>query len=447
MLYDIEASIAHARMLGAQSIISKGDADRIIRGLDQIADEFERGEFVLRPELEDVHTNVEARLAEKIGAVAGRLHTARSRNDQVATDFRLYVRDACEEALLTIAHLQLALIKLATDNIDVVMPGYTHLQRAQPVLFAHHMHAYIEMLHRDATRFGRAMETADELPLGSGALAGVPYPIDRQLVADELGFRRISANSIDAVSDRDFVVEYIHAAALTMVHISRLAEEIVLWSSAEFGFIELPDAFATGSSIMPQKKNADVAELARGRSARAIGNLTTILVTLKGLPLAYNRDLQEDKLPLLDSETILLSTLNVLAAMLPQLRVNAERARAAAVANYSLATDLADYLVRKGLPFREAHEVVGKIVRHAESRGCELSDLSLEEYRQFSPLYAEDVLAIDVVSSIASRDVPGGTAPNRVADALTAAEERIRELFAPEGDADEGGDENAGRHR
>ncbi len=440
VLHDIDASIAHASMLGAQNIISKADADRIVRGLEQIAGEFERGEFELLPELEDVHTNIEARLTEKIGAVAGRLHTARSRNDQVATDFRMYVSDACQEAIRACARMQLALIALANDNIEVVMPGYTHLQRAQPVLFAHHMHAYVEMLQRDKVRFTRAMDVAGELPLGSGALAGVPYPIDRQAVADDLGFVRISANSIDAVSDRDFVVEYIHAAALAMVHISRLAEEIVLWSSAEFGFIKLPDAFATGSSIMPQKKNADVAELARGRSARAIGNLTTILVTLKGLPLAYNRDLQEDKTPLLDSEDILLSTLTVFTAMLPKIEVNRTRTLLAAEENYSLATDLADYLVRKGLPFREAHEIVGKIVRYAEEGRSELSGLSIEDYRRFSPLFAKDVLEIDVMSSINSRDVPGGTASGRVSDALDAAAKRVREEFdLDQLDADDAG--------
>ena len=429
MLYDLEASIAHARMLGKQNIISQADADRIVRGLEQIFGEVQRGEFTLKPELEDVHTNVEARLAEKIGPIAGRLHTARSRNDQVATDFKLYVRDSCEQACEALLHLQLALIALAVQHLDVVMPGYTHLQRAQPVLFAHHLHAYVEMLERDAARFVAALEALDELPLGSGALAGVPYKIDREFVAQELGFARVTANSIDAVSDRDFVIDYISAAAVTMVHISRLAEEIVLWSSAEFGFITLPDAFATGSSIMPQKKNPDVAELARGRSARAIGNLMTILTTIKGLPLAYNRDLQEDKIPLLDSESILMPTLQVLTAMVPRLHVNADRARAAATANYSLATDLADYLVRKGMPFREAHEIVGRVVRLAETRACELNELSLDEYRKFSPLFADDVLAIDVMSSVASRDVPGGTAPKRVADALAAASARASKLL------------------
>jgi argininosuccinate lyase len=432
---DIEASIAHARMLGRQNIISAADAKRIERGLNEIFDEFQRGEFALRPDLEDVHMNVEARLAEKIGPVAGKLHTARSRNDQVATDFRLYVIESTRRAAVHLVALQSSLIDLAEQNIGVIMPGYTHLQRAQPVLFAHHILAYVEMFDRDLHRFINATALMDELPLGSGALAGVPYPIDRQSVADELGLPRVSANSIDAVSDRDFVVDYLSAAALTMVHISRLAEEIVLWSSAEFGFISLPDAFATGSSIMPQKKNPDVAELARGRTGRAIGSLVSMLVTLKGLPLAYNRDLQEDKPALLDAEATLLPTLEVFAKMLPRITVHGERTAAAASEDYALATDYADYLVRKGLPFREAHEAVGKLVRHAEEKGVELSRLSLADLRKFSPLFAEDALKIDVMSSLAARDVTGGTAPSRVKEALKAARVRVDTMMA-EAEAD-----------
>jgi argininosuccinate lyase len=427
---DIEASIAHARMLGRQNIISAGEAKKIERGLNEIFEEYQRGVFVLRPELEDVHMNVETRLAEKIGDVAGKLHTARSRNDQVATDFRMYVIESARSAAIHLAAVQASILDLAERNADVVMPGYTHLQRAQPVLFAHHMLAYIEMFDRDLRRFINATALMEELPLGSGALAGVPYPIDRQSVADELGFPRITANSIDAVSDRDFVVDYLSAAALTMVHVSRLAEELVLWSSAEFGFITLPDAFATGSSIMPQKKNPDVAELARGRTGRAIGSLVSMLVTLKGLPLAYNRDLQEDKPALLDAEATLLPTLEVMAAMLPRITVNAERTAAAATENYSLATDFADYLVRKGLPFRQAHEAVGKLVRHAEEKHAGLGDLSLADLREFSPLFAEDALEIDVMSSLNARDVPGGTAPARVNDVLRALRARIDQLMA-----------------
>jgi argininosuccinate lyase len=426
--YDIAGSIAHARMLGRQRIIPKKDADTIVRGLVEILEEYNRGAFKLRDDLEDVHMNVEARLAQKIGAVAGKLHTARSRNDQVATDFRMYAKHAADRVAGKLIDVQLALLELAEANKGAVMPGYTHMQRAQPVLFAHHMLAYVEMFARDHTRFAFACLMADQMPLGSGALAGVPYPIDRASVADELDFSDITANSIDAVSDRDFVVDFISAAALAMTHVSRLAEELVLWSSAEFAFIRLPDAFATGSSIMPQKKNPDVAELARGRSGRVTGQLVNALTMLKGLPLSYNRDLQEDKPALFDAEDTLSATLDVLAAMLPRVEVDAKRARKAAVANYSLATDLADYLVRKGLPFREAHEAVGKLVRHAEGKNAELGKLTLDELRRFSPLFDEDALGIDVMTSLRSRDVPGGTAPRQVSAALRRARKRIDAL-------------------
>jgi argininosuccinate lyase len=428
--FDIAASIAHATMLGRQGIISKTEAKKISDGLRAVLAEFQTGKRRFREDLEDVHMNVEAALAEKVGSVAGKLHTARSRNDQVATDFRIYVRDAASRQSHAITRLQSALLTLAEKNRSVVMPGYTHLQRAQPVLFPHHMLAYVEMLSRDAERFGHARAAANTLPLGSGALAGVPYPIDRRWVAQELGFAAISANSIDAVSDRDFVVDFISACAVTMVHISRLAEEIVLWSSGEFGFIRLPDAFATGSSIMPQKKNPDVAELARGRTGRVAGDLTSILMTLKGLPLAYNRDLQEDKRVLFDAEDTLLDTLAVFAAMLPGIEVDARRARTAAVANYSLATDYADYLVRKGMPFRSAHEAVGKLVRYAEERGVELRRLSLEELRRFAPEFGDDARAIDLTSSLRSRDVPGGTAPRQMATALRRERRRVGRLLA-----------------
>jgi argininosuccinate lyase len=423
--YDIMASIAHARMLGRQGIISKTDAARIIRGLEEIAAEWESGAFTLAPHLEDVHMNVETRLAAKIGPVAGRLHTARSRNDQVATDFRLFVLDATAVAADLLIALQSSLLDLAEAHRDAVMPGYTHMQRAQPVLFAHHLLAYVQMFHRDAQRFSFAYDMMDELPLGSGALAGVPYPIDRASVAAELDVDRITANSLDAVSDRDFVADYIYAAALTMVHVSRLAEELILWSSAEFAFIRLPDAFATGSSIMPQKKNADVAELARGRTGRAIGSLMNILTTIKGLPLTYNRDLQEDKPALFDAQGALEPTLAILIEMLPRIEIDAARMKAAAVANYSLATDIADYLAKKGLPFREAHEAVGKLVRHAESKGAELHELSLADYRRFSQLFAADVLKIDAIASVSARNVPGGTAPKQVAAEIKRARKRI----------------------
>jgi argininosuccinate lyase len=424
--YDIRASIAHARMLARKRIIPRGDAEAIVRGLRQIERDIERGEFPFDASLEDIHTNIETRLAEKIGSdAAGRLHTARSRNDQVATDLRLYTKDAIEHLLSAVYGLQSALLGVAEKNVGVVMPGYTHLQRAQPVLLAHHLLAYFEMLERDFGRFAECYVRTDVLPLGSGALAGVPYPIDRTSVAKELEFAAVSRNSLDAVSDRDFVAEFLACAAICAAHVSRLAEEIVLWSTAEFGFIELDDAFATGSSIMPQKKNPDVAELARGRTGRIYGSLVGFLTVLKALPLSYNRDLQEDKKPLFETYESLLLTLLVLAEMLPSIRVNEERMRAAATAGYMLATDLADYLVRKGLPFREAHQVVGKMVRYAMGRGKDLSELTLKEYQRHSPLFGEEVLRLDVEASLRERDVPGGTAPRRVAEELKKARQRL----------------------
>jgi argininosuccinate lyase len=425
---DIAGSIAHARMLARQGIIPKDDAEAIVRGLEEVHREIEEGRFPWRPELEDVHMNIEARLAEKAGEAAGRLHTARSRNDQVVTDLRLYAKEAIARAMTAVHRLQGSILDLAEANRDVVVPGYTHLQRAQPLLLAHHLLAYFEMLDRDASRFADCLARTDVLPLGSGALTGVPYPIDRETVARELGFARVSENSVDAVSDRDFVVEFLAAAAVCVMHLSRLAEEIVLWSSAEFGFAVLPDAFATGSSIMPQKKNPDVAELARGRTGRVYGHLVSVLTMLKGQPLAYNRDLQEDKQALFEAEDVLLSTLDVFARMLPALRFDGERALAAASAGYVLATDLADYLVRKGLPFREAHAAVGKLVRYAEERGKAFSELSLAEYRRFSKEFDADVLKLDVRAALAARDVPGGTAPRRVRTALRRARRRLRSV-------------------
>jgi argininosuccinate lyase len=422
---DIRASIAHARMLAKQRIIPRADANAIARGLREIEREIERGEFPFDESLEDIHTNIEARLRQKIGDAADRLHTARSRNDQVATDLRLFLEERIAETLTTIRLLQSALLDISERHIDAVVPGYTHLQRAQPVLFAHHLLAYFEMLERDFQRFATCYLRTDVLPLGSGALAGVPYRIDREAVAAELGFSEISRNSIDAVSDRDFVVEFLFCAAVCMMHLSRLAEEIVLWSSAEFGFIELDDAFATGSSIMPQKKNPDVAELARARTGRIYGRLIGLLTTLKGLPLSYNRDLQEDKEPLLDAHEALVSTLLVLPPLLQTMRINEERMRSAATAGYALATDIADYLARKGVPFRQAHEAVGRLVRYAQSRGKELSELTLKEYRRFSPLFDEDVLRLDLEVSLRSRDIPGGTAPQQVRRALREARERL----------------------
>ena len=422
---DIAGSIAHARMLAKQGIIAPADSDAIVGGLRAIEAEIAAGSFEFREDREDIHLNIEAALAERVGEPARRLHTARSRNDQVATDLRMFVRAACDEAGGRLRALRGALLDVADREAETVIPGYTHLQRAQPVLLAHHLLAYEAMFARDGVRFRQARARANVLPLGAGALAGVGYPIDRDFVARELGFDAVAANSLDAVSDRDFVVDFHSAAALTMVHLSRLAEEIVLWASAEFALVRLDDAFATGSSIMPQKRNPDVAELARGKSARAIGNLVQALTLLKSQPLAYNRDLQEDKEALFDSVDTVLSSLAVVAAMLPALRFDAERGRAAAVAGYALATDLADHLVRRGVPFREAHAAVGALVARCEREGRSFDQLSLEEYREAHPAFGDDVLAIDLESSLAARSATGGTAPEAVARERKAARERL----------------------
>ncbi|MBI4282263.1 MAG: argininosuccinate lyase [Chloroflexi bacterium] len=418
---DVAGSIAHARMLAKQGIIAEKEAELIVMGLGAIRQEIEDGSFPWKEELEDIHMNIEARLFAKIGDVAGKLHTARSRNDQVATDMRLYCKEAIERTQDKLKALQSALLATAEAHQAVVIPGYTHLQRAQPVLLSHHLLAYLHMLQRDRERFQECLHRTDVLPLGSGALAGVPYPIDREFVAKELGFARISQNSMDAVADRDFLVEYHAAAALCMMHLSRLAEELVLWSSQEFGFIRLDNAYTTGSSIMPQKRNPDFAELARGKTGRVYGHLVGILTILKGLPLTYNRDLQEDKEGFFDTVDTLLSTLEAFTGMVSTWTVNTERARQAAQDSNILATDLADYLARKGEPFRSAHGIVAKLVRQAASQGKGLMELGLEEYRRLSPRFDEDVYAISLDSSIASRDVPGGTSPRRVEEALKEA--------------------------
>ncbi len=422
---DIAGSIAHARMLAKQGIIEDADRDAIVEGLRAIEAEIEAGRFEFREDREDIHLNIEAALAERIGEPARRLHTARSRNDQVATDLRMFVRAACDEAAARLRALRGALIDLAAREAETVVPGYTHLQRAQPVLLAHHLLAYEEMFARDAERLRQARRRVNVLPLGSGALAGVGYPIDREFVARELGFEAVSANSLDAVSDRDFVVDVHAAAALAMTHLSRLSEEIVLWASAEFGLVRLDDAFSTGSSIMPQKRNPDVAELARGKSARVIGNLVQALTLLKGQPLAYNRDLQEDKESLFDTVDTLLASLAVVAAMLPSLRFDAERGRAAAVENFALATDLADQLVRNGVPFREAHEVIGALVARCEQEGRTFEDLSADEFREAHPVFAEEPPALGLEAALAARSVTGGTAPEAVARAREAARARL----------------------
>ena len=419
--YDIAGSIAHAKMLAKQGIISAKDAEVITEGLESVREEIERGKFEFKAELEDIHMSVEARLIEKVGEVGGKLHTARSRNDQVALDLRLFAREAISRTLALLGEFQQALVSLAEANKDVVMPGYTHLQSAQPVLLAHHLLAYFEMAQRDIGRFSDCLKRTDVMPLGSGALAGVAYDIDREFLARELGFSQVSQNSLDAVSDRDFVVEYETAASVCMMHLSRLAEEIILWSSAEFDFIEIDDAYTTGSSIMPQKKNPDVAELVRGKTGRVYGRLMALLTTMKALPLAYNRDMQEDKEGFFDTVDTLLSTLEVLAGMVAGLRIKVENMERAAGRGYLLATDLADYLVKKGEAFRTAHDIVARLVSYAEEKGKSLAQLSLAEYKGFSPLFGDDVFAITVESSLAARDVVGGTAPQRVAQALADA--------------------------
>ena len=413
--HDITGSIAHCEMLARQKIIPRRDATRIIAALRQIRAEFEHGAFQSNPSDEDIHMAVERRLIEKIGAVGGKLHTARSRNDQVALDLRLYLRDETDGVLNLLRQLRRALATLAKAHADAIMPGYTHLQPAQPVLFAHHLLAYAEMLDRDQQRFTDARARIDVLPLGSGALAGTTFPIDRHYVAGRLGFRTVSSNSMDAVSDRDFAVEFLAACAILGMHLSRFAEDLILWSSQELGFVTLPDAFATGSSIMPQKKNPDVAELIRGKTGRLYGNLLSLLTTLKGLPMTYNRDLQEDKEPVFDSVDTIKASLGVLSAMLPQLHVNRERMAAAATAGYTLATELADYLSSKGVPFREAHGIVGAIVRHCVQHNLGLEALSLEQLRGFSTRFAADVRKwLRADAAVRRRRAVGGTSPENI---------------------------------
>ncbi|HIK98291.1 MAG TPA: argininosuccinate lyase [Dehalococcoidia bacterium] len=424
---DIAGSIAHARMLSRQGIIGEDESNQIIDGLEKIQIEIESGDFPWKPELEDIHMNVESRLFDLIGDVSGRLHTARSRNDQVSTDTRLYMKQACADTIGALRTLQGALVTVAQANLTTVVPGYTHLQRAQPVLLAHHLLAYFEMFDRDATRFAAAQASADVLTLGNGAMAGVPYPIDREFVAKELGFSGITANSMDGVSDRDFALEYLSAAAISAMHLSRLAEEFVIWSSEEFGFLSLPENYTTGSSIMPQKRNPDFAELARGKTGRVYGNLFAMLTTLKGLPLTYNRDLQEDKEGLFDSVDTLLATLDVSAGMVEGANFNADRMSGATESSYVLATDIADYLVGKGMPFREAHVIVSALSDRLIDGGRYFKDLSFDEYYAASPLFERNVMDIGIDSSIASRDVHGGTAPGRVKAALEEAKRRLKE--------------------
>jgi argininosuccinate lyase len=423
---DIAASMAHVLMLGRTGIILRADARAILSGLAGIAADLPALE-VDPSAWEDVHSLVEGLLRQRIGDAAGRLHTARSRNDQVAVDERLYARRALADGVQALVVLQRALVEQARANADLVMPGYTHLQRAQPVLYAHHLLAYAEMLDRDAGRLRDAERRADVLPLGSGALAGVPYPIDRHYVAQLLGFSQVSGNSMDAVSDRDFMVEHLAALSLIAVHLSRLAEDLVLWSTAEFGFAEVDEAYATGSSIMPQKKNPDVAELIRGKTGRVIGSLVGLLTVLKGLPLAYNRDLQEDKHGYFDALDTVHASLDLAARMIATLQPRGALMEAAAAGSFSTATDLADHLVKRGLPFREAHHVVGRIVRACIETDRDLPSLTLDELQKFSPLFEQSVVGLTSRQSVGARDVPGGTASGQVREAIERARRRIFE--------------------
>jgi argininosuccinate lyase len=420
---DVEASRAHAAMLGKQGIIPAADAAAIDAGLAAIAEEFANRGVAEDPTLEDIHMHVEQRLAEAIGPAAGRLHTARSRNDQVATDLKLFVRGAIDEALAAIDALEDAILDRAEDHCGSIMPGFTHLQSGQPVTLGHHLLAYREMLTRDRSRFADARARLNECPLGAAALGGTGLPIDRDATSSALGFDRPTANSIDSVSDRDFVVDYLHAATLCSVHLSRLAEEIVIWASQPFGFVILPDAWSTGSSIMPNKRNPDAAELVRGHSGRIIGDLVAVLVVLKGLPLAYAKDLQDDKAPLFDAHDLLLVSLRAMAGMVAELRFDAERMRAAAEAGHSTATDLADWLVAEAtIPFREAHQIAGRAVAAAEAKGVGLNELSLEELHAIDPRIGAAALErLPVEASVASRASAGGTAPERVIEAIAAA--------------------------
>ena len=412
---DIAGSIAHARMLAKVGVLTTDECDKIVQGLNTILLDIERGDFAWVVAYEDVHMNIEARLIDRIGDVGKKLHTGRSRNDQVATDVRLHLRAAIDRIQLELKRLRSGLVDLADREADTVMPGFTHLQVAQPVSFGHHLLAWYEMLTRDAERLVDVRRRVNVLPLGSAALAGTSYPLDRAYVAEQLGFEGVSRNSLDAVSDRDFAIEFLSAAALTMMHLSRMSEELVLWTSAQFGFVDLPDRFCTGSSIMPQKKNPDVPELVRGKTGRVYGDLFALLTLMKGQPLAYNKDNQEDKEPLFDAIDTLLGSLRAFADMIPALQPNRDRMRTAARQGFSTATDLADYLVRLGIPFRDAHEIVGRAVRHAQNEGCDLADLSLAVLQGFSAKITEEVFSVlTLEGSLAARNLEGGTAPEQV---------------------------------
>jgi len=423
---DIQGSLAHAEMLAAQGIIPATDLADIQRGMAQISQEIDSGKFEWLLDLEDVHLNIEKRLTELVGDAGKRLHTGRSRNDQVATDIRLYVRSAIDDITGLLHQLRSALTDLAEQHADTILPGFTHMQVAQPITFGHHMLAYVEMFGRDAERMADCRKRVNRLPLGSAALAGTTFPIDRQRVAQTLGFDDVCHNSLDAVSDRDFAIEFTAAASLIMTHVSRMSEELVIWMSPRVGFIDIADRFCTGSSIMPQKKNPDVPELARGKTGRVYGHLMGLLTLMKGQPLAYNKDNQEDKEPLFDTVDTVVDTLRIFADMAGGITVKPEAMRAAALQGYATATDLADYLVKKGLPFRDAHEAVAHAVRSCVDANCDLADLSLDQLRQFSSLIGEDVFEVlTLEGSVAARDHVGGTAPNQVRAAIARVRKQL----------------------
>lgn len=424
--YDIKGSIAHALMLGRAGIIEPDEAGAIIRGLEGVLADIEEGRVELSVKAEDIHMNVEQLLTERVGELGKKLHTARSRNDQVALDIRMYLKDEIDIITGLLRGLQRSLLDLAEGHLDTVMPGYTHLQRAQPVTYAHHLMAYCEMFRRDEERLADCRRRTDVMPLGAGALAGTTFPLDRDYVARQLGFAAITENSLDSVSDRDFAVEFTASASLIMVHMSRLCEEIIFWASAEFSFIELDDGYSTGSSMMPQKKNPDVAELIRGKSGRVFGDLQALLTMLKGLPLAYNKDMQEDKEALFDAVDTVKKCLIVFKPMLETIQVKKNVLAEAARGGFTNSTDLADYLVRRGMPFREAHEAAGKAVLYCLENGLTLDSMSLEEYKEFSALVEEDVYrAIDIKTCVESRKVHGGPAPEAVAEAIARARQRL----------------------
>ena len=424
---DIKGSIAHATMLKKCNIITEKDHKDIVNGLTAILNDIESGNFSFDIALDDIHMNIEKRLTERIGVAGGKLHTARSRNDQVALDTHMYVRKEVANIAKLLIELEESFVEMAQKNSDVIMPGYTHLQRAQPILFSHHMLAYFYMLNRDFARLEGVYDRADIMPLGAGALAGTTFPIDRHYVAEQLNFAQIYANSLDAVSDRDYILEFLSFASILMMHLSRISEEIILWCSKEFSFIELDDAHCTGSSMMPQKKNPDVSELVRGKTGRVIGHLMAMLTTAKGLPLAYNKDLQEDKEGLFDTIDTVKFSLSVYAQMIKAMRVNKDKMLLATKEDFSNATDMADYLVKKGLPFRDAHEVAGKSVSYCIEQDKWLMDLTLEEFKQFSPLFDEDILEeIKVETCVANRNSYGGTSYSQVEQSLKNAAEIMK---------------------